>query len=58
MWEDISCCFPYFELEDCPHLTGKTAQLLSGRRRINPQIFFLNIISRDAYFGPVLFNVL
>lgn len=41
MWEDISCCFPYFELEDCPHLTGKTAQLLSGRGGIHPQIFFL-----------------
>lgn len=41
MWEDISCCFHYFELKDCPHLTGKTAQLLSGRRGINTQIFFL-----------------
>lgn len=54
MWEDSSCCFHCFELEDCPHLTGKTAQLLSGRRGMNPQIFFLKIVSRDAYFDSVL----
>lgn len=45
MWEDTSCCFHYFELEDCPHLTGKTAQLLSGRRGINPQIFSLKSLA-------------
>ena len=36
----------------------KTAQLLSSRRGIKPQICFLKILSRVAYFGPVLFNVL
>lgn len=45
MWEDTSCCFHYFELEDCPHLTGKTSQLLSGRRGINPQIFSLKSLA-------------
>lgn len=51
MWEDSSCCFHCFELEDCPHLTGKTVRQEGNKPT---DFFFLKIISRDADFDSVL----